>query len=323
MIKFRKFFYILSSVLVIVSIVSLVVFGLPLGIDFKGGSLLELKFISDDTGNVIVLSREEILSALSELGLGTVQVQETDGKSVILKFRDVDEETHQLILEKLRNARNIKNVEEANEEVIELSKIELINFEEEKFESIGPVIGRETMRKSFVAMGLVFTMIVVYVAWAFRKISYPIGSIRYGIIALVALFHDILITLGVFALYASYTNSEIGVPFIAALLTILGYSVNDTIVVFDRIRENLFKLGDRISFENLVSKSIRESLVRSINTSATTLFVLFAVFFFGGPTIHNFVFALIVGISIGTYSSLALASPLLVTWATRTASNKI
>lgn len=321
MIKFRKFFYILSSVLVIVSIISLVVFGLPLGIDFKGGSFLELKFISDEAGNVNVLSREEILSALSELSLGTIQVQETDGKAVILKFRDIDEETHQLILEKLRNAKNIKNVEVEGEEVIELSKIELINFEEEKFESIGPVIGRETMRKSFIAMGLVFVMIVVYVAWAFRKISYPIGSIRYGIIALVALFHDILITLGVFALYASYTNSEIGVPFIAALLTILGYSVNDTIVVFDRVRENLFKLGDRISFEKLVSKSVRESLVRSINTSATTLSVLFAVFFFGGPTIHNFVFALIVGISIGTYSSLALASPLLVTWASRSESS--
>ena len=157
-------------------------------------------------------------------------------------------------------------------------------------------------------------MIVLYVAFAFRKLSFPIKSWWYGIIALVTLFHDVLIALGIFSVYLYISGGEIGVPFIAAVLTILGYSVNDTIVVFDRVRENLLKLGGRLGFDNIVARSVKDSLVRSVNTSLTTLFVLLAIFFFGGATIKDFVLVLIIGIVIGTYSSLAIAAPLLASW---------
>ena len=247
-----------------------------------------------------VPTRDEIAAALSELDIGQVSIQPGEGASFILRFREVDEQTHQEIIAKIS----------------ETSESDLV---EEQFQSVGPVIGQETVEKSYQAIALVLIMIVVYVAWAFRKISYPIGSTRYGLIALVTLFHDVVITVGFFAVFTHIMGTEIGVPFVAALLTIVGYSVNDTIVIFDRVRENLGRIGGQKDFEELVSDSVKENIVRSLNTSLTTLFVLLAIFFFGGATIHNFVFTLIIGIAIGTYSSLFLASPLLISWAKRRA----
>ncbi|MEX0877958.1 MAG: protein translocase subunit SecF [Candidatus Spechtbacterales bacterium] len=298
MIEKRKIFYILSTVLITVSIIGVAVFKLPLGIDFKGGSLMEVGFLPDEDGNITILSREDVTSALSDIDLGSISIQQGGDDSLILRFRDVDEETHQEILAKITEASEAE-------------------VEEKQFQSVGPVIGRETISKSAWAMGLVLAMIVVYVAWAFRRISYPLGSVRYGVIALITLFHDVIITVGFFAIFTHFKGTEVGVPFIAALLTIVGYSVNDTIVVFDRVRENILRFGNQKDFNELVSASVKESVVRSLNTSLTTLLVLFAVFFFGGETIHNFIFTLIVGIAIGTYSSIFIASPILVSWAER------
>lgn len=345
--RYRKIYYSFSTVLIVASIASLWFFGLDLGIDFKGGSLMELRFQEDTEGVLYTPTKSEIRGALSDLEIGDLRIQETSTDSIFLRFSDVDEETHLVILERIgsigpsmdkssdgqidSSAEN--EVTEANitdDGVLELELDEEAfqritgqrvtaqgSLIEERFESIGPVIGRETIRKSLQAIVLVLILVVGYIAWAFRKISYPIGSVKYGLSALVALFHDILITMGAFSILSHLSGAEVGVPFVAALLTILGYSVNDTIVIFDRIRENLSKVRSSVSFEDIVSKSARESLVRSVNSSLTTIFVLTAILLFGGATLYSFVLTLIIGISIGTYSSLAVASPLLVSFARR------
>ncbi len=186
-------------------------------------------------------------------------------------------------------------------------------FEEIRFEAIGPTIGKELRQKTYWALVLIITAIVVYIAWAFRKVSKPVTSWKYGTVTIVALLHDIIIPVGIFSLLGRLYNIEVNAPFVAALLTILGYSVNDTIVVFDRIRENLLKHYDG-DFDEIVESSIRQTLVRSFNTSITTLLSLIAIFFFGGESIRDFVLALIIGVVSGTYSSIFIASPLLVTW---------
>ena len=246
--NYKKYFYTLSLVLVVISIVGLFVFPLRLGTDFAGGSLLEVSFSER-------ITHDEIRINLQEIDLGDITIRNVGETSVALRFHEVDEDTHQQILSALPGA------------------------EELRFNSVGPTIGKETQRRSIVAAFLVVVMILLYVAWAFRKISYPLGSFRYGLVALVALFHDVFITIGIFSVLGYMFGVEIGVPFVAAILTILGYSVNDTIVIFDRIRENLLMraTGGR-SFKDVVEVSIRQTIVRSLATSITTLLVLTTVF---------------------------------------------
>ncbi|MEA2098204.1 MAG: protein translocase subunit SecF [Patescibacteria group bacterium] len=366
----RKIWFAFSALLISASIVALSVWGLNLGIDFTGGTLMEFSFEEK------TLNSEEIKDALKDLDIGEINVQFSND-SVLLRFRDVSEDTHQEIIKALDLAilgeskneeenddleGDIENTEEestdtliepisgirkamAADEVetidgVEESGIEVttdsgeeINIEseeidlepimasgeenskikEKRFDSIGPVIGNELKSTAVIAIIIALFAIVFYIGWAFRKVSRPVSSFKYGIIATITLFHDIIITLGVFAVLGHLYNVEIGIPFIAALLAILGYSVNDTIVVFDRTRENLIKFGHD-DFENVVNKSVNETLIRSLNTSFTTLLVLITLYLFGGETIKYFIIALIVGISAGTYSSIFIASPLLVTW---------
>jgi preprotein translocase subunit SecF len=187
----------------------------------------------------------------------------------------------------------------------------------ERFETIGPVIGEELRKRTLQALVLGVIGIIIYIAWAFRRVSRPVPSWQYGLAAIIALVHDVVITIGVFAALGYWLGVEVGAPFVAALLTILGYSVNDTIVVFDRVREHLLdkEQARRLSFGQLVSVASRRSVTRSVNVSLTTLLVLLAIFFFGGSSIQYFVLALIIGVTVGTYSSLFLASPLLVIFA--------
>lgn len=292
----QKFFYTLSVTLILASVIALVIFPLPLGIDFRGGSLMELRFLPDQEEVVRVPDKQEVVEALGGFELGAVSIQRAGNDTMLLRFGDIDEETHQAILTALAN-------------------LTTSGIQEERFDSIGPVIGGETINKSAKAIVFVLIVIVAYVAWAFRKITYPVRSWKYGTTALLALFHDVVITLGAAAVYMHFSGDEIGVPFVAAILTILGYSVNDTIVVFDRLRENLLRFGRQMTFNETVQRSVKESLVRSLNTSLTTLLVLFAIYLFGGATIQSFVAVLIFGITIGTYSSLALAVPFLAIWA--------
>ena len=287
MLKYRKYYYTLSSVLVVASIISLAVVGLNFGIDFTGGGVMEVNFKSERPNH------EQVRVALADVDLGETIIQDIGPSGLILRFKNIDEAVHQEALNKFEG---------------------LGEFEELRFESIGPVIGAETKRKSIWAILLVLVAILVYIAWAFRRISFPLKSWKYGIVALITLFHDVLITVGVFSIISHFLGVEIGVPFVAALLTIFGYSVNDTIVIFDRIRENVLRQGSTFEFAEVINKSVRQTYVRSLNTSLTTLFVLLAIFLFGGITIKYFVLALIIGVSVGTYSSLFLASPLLFSW---------
>ena len=233
-------------------------------------------------------------------------IQTAGETGLILRFRDVDEATHQLILAALKNFGE---------------------FKEEKFDSIGPVMGAEMTRRALWALGAALVAIVFYIAWAFRRVSRPVSSWKYGVVAILALLHDILIPTGIFALLGKYKGVEIDLFFVGALLTILGFSVHDTIVVFDRIRENLYKLKTSSSrsgivpipssgepYEITIDRSIKETIVRSVNTSLTTLLALLAIFFWGGVTVKYLALALILGITFGTYSSIFVASPLLVVW---------
>ncbi len=287
MLKHRKIYYTLSLALVIASVVSLASFGLNFGIDFTGGSSMDIEFRDGRP------SHEEIRFALGETDLGEIIIQDIGDAGLILRFKNIEETVHADVSEKLKS---------------------LGEFDERGFQSIGPVIGEETKRKSIWAVSLVFIMILVYVAWAFRRVSFPLKSWKYGVVALITLFHDVLITVGIFSVIGHFLNVEVGAPFIAALLTILGYSVNDTIVIFDRIRENVLRQGSIFNFADVINRSVKQTYVRSLNTSLTTLFVLLAIFFFGGVTIKYFVLLLIIGVTVGTYSSLFLASPLLFSW---------
>lgn len=248
---------------------------------------MEIKFLNERP------AAEEVRAAVSELNLeGDIVVQLTSDQNMILRFQQIEEDTHQQIYSML---------EEKYPD----------NAQEERFEAIGPSIGKELRSKAIYSILVVILAIVLYIGWAFRKVSWPVKSWKYGIIAIIALSHDVMITLGVFAILGRFGGIEVGLPFVAALLTILGYSVNDSIVVFDRIRENLGRLV-KTDFENIVNRSVNETVTRSINTSFTTLIVLLMVAIFGGASIQFFVLALMIGILSGTYSSIFLASPLLV-----------
>lgn len=292
--KYSKFYYIFSGLLIAGSIISLLFFGLKFGIEFTGGSILEVDFRTERP------SVETIQQNLSEFNLGEIAIQPVGQNGILFRMGQVDEETRQKIVAKLQT---------------------ISPLDEKTFEQIGPVIGKELKQKTEIAIGLALLAITLYIALAFRKVSRPIVSWQYGIASLIALFHDILIPVGVFSILGKLYNAEITVPIIAALLTIVGFSVHDTIVIFDRIRENLLRRTFP-SFELAVNASLNQTLGRSINTVLTVLIVLFALFFFGGQTIKYFSLALIIGVVSGAYSSIFIASPLLVSWWKRQESQK-
>jgi preprotein translocase subunit SecF len=284
--KFSSYYYIISGVLIIASIIALSMFGLKFGIEFAGGSSMKVEFAKN------VPSNQDISNALTSFNLGDITVQPTGSNGAILQFKGVDETTHQNIL-------------------AELNK--LTETTEKSFQYIGPSVGQELRNKTELAIVLALLAITIYIAFAFRKVSRPVSSWKYGITSLVALFHDVLIPLGVFSILGHFYNVEITIPIIAALLTILGFSVHDTIVIFDRIRENILRKGMG-EFENTVNWSLNQTLGRSVSTVLTVLFVLLAIYFFGGDTLRYFALALIIGIVSGAYSSIFIASPLLVSW---------
>lgn len=287
-VKYRKIYFVFSGILIISSIVALFVFGLNWGIDFKGGSILELRYRD------VRPSNQEIEKSLEGIDLGTISIQPTEEKGVIIRTKDINETVHQQVLQKLR---------------------EQADFEELRFESIGPVIGKELTRKTQFLILISSFIILIYIALAFGRIQRPMKSWHYGLVtALVALFHDVLIPLGVFAVLGKFYGTQVTIPIVAALLTVLGYSVNDTVVIFDRIRENLLK-REGLTFEEIVNKSLNQVVVRSINISLVSILVLLAIFFWGGATLKDFSLALIIGIAAGTYSSIFIAAPVMVSWA--------
>ncbi|MBI4120135.1 MAG: protein translocase subunit SecF [Parcubacteria group bacterium] len=285
----RKIFLTASAVLVLLSAASLAVWGLKFGIDFTGGSLWEVEFPHGRPDSAA------ILAALVDYKMDTALIQPVGEKGVILRSRDINENTHQAAL-------------------IELKGLGAV--EEKRFESIGPTLGKELQRKSVKAVIGVLVLIIVYIAWAFRKVARPVSSWKYGVIAIIALIHDVTIPTGVFAVLGHFGGVEVDALFVTAALTILGFSVHDTIVVFDRIRENLKRRSGE-DFSQTVNASVNETMSRSISTSLTVLLVLAAIYFLGGQTTQNFALALIIGVFFGTYSSIFVAGPLLSYWAGR------
>lgn len=284
-IKLRKIWFLLSGTLVGLSLLSLGVFGLRYGIDFTGGSLMEIEFENRPI-------EADARVAIEELNLTGVQVQASGEKEMLIRTTDLSEDEHQLVLSTLEERFGA--------------------LDELRFDSIGPVIGQELRRTALTGLALTLLLIGLYIAWAFRKVTEPIASWKYGLLTIIAAFHDVLITVGAFSVLGHFYGWEIGTSFVAATLTILGYSINDTVVVFDRTRENLTR--SRGSFEDTVERSVQETFSRSINTSFTTLLALLAIFVFGGDSTKPFALALIIGIVVGTYSSIFLASPALVAW---------
>ncbi len=282
----RNIFFSISVIFVGASVLALILWGLNFGIDFKGGSLLQIEYKNEKPANDIIRQK------LSPLDLGEITIQPTGDKGAFLRFKDIDEETHQKILASLGGSGEL---------------------EEKRFESVGPVIGQELKSRSFWAILAVLLAIIVYIAYAFRKVSKPVASWRYGVAAIIALAHDVTIPAGIFAVLGHFMGVEVGLLFVTALLTILGFSVHDTIVVFDRIRENLRK-GGTSDFENTVETSINQTISRSINTSLTVILTLLAIYIFGGESTKYFSLTLVIGIFFGTYSSIFIASPLLVSW---------
>lgn len=288
----------ISLVMFLVFGASLLKYGLKYGIDFTGGSSLEVRFAGDRPTVQVV---EAAIKNDKEIGdIGSLVIVPVGDKEMNLRFQQTSEEKHQAVLKALGNIKQ-ENAPKDAKLVEELS-----------FDSVGSSIGQELRSKSFNLIVLVLLAIIVFISYSFRHVSKPVASWKYGVASVVALVHDTIITLGIFAYLGHKFGYEINTPFVAAILTVMGYSNHDTIVVFDRVRENLPKSSE--DFEGTVNTSLNQTLIRSINTSITSLLALLAVFFFGGDSIKVFVLALIIGISIGTYSSIFVASPLLVVW---------
>ena len=260
---------------------------LELGIDFTGGSLMEFQFESET-------ETDSLYNAIEEAYPNSVsQMTVTDQGTYIVQAKDMSEEQ----LQAVRSSVTEKIGE----------------FEMLRFNTIGPKIGATLKRKAFIALSIALVAIVLYIAYAFRKVPRRVSPWKFGFCAIIALAHDIIITLGIFALL----GFEVNAFFITALLTIMGFSVHDTIVVFDRIRENLKQQNRDDTFGDIADVSLNQTLTRSINTSISTLFPLLALYIWGAPSIKIFVFALIIGIFVGTYSSIFIASPALTMWQER------
>ncbi len=286
-IKFYKVWLGVSIAITVVALAALVGFGLQLGIDFKGGTLSQLDFTQG------LPPVGELQDFLSQNEYRDAVIQPLEGNQVIIRTGPREKEEHDRLLSVLSEKFG--------------------EVREEQYSSIGPTIGRELRNKAFYQLGLVSLGIILYIAYAFRKVSKPVSSWKFGISAIIALLHDLIIVLGVFALLGKYSGVEVDGLFVTALLTVLGFSVHDTIVVFDRIRENLrVRAGQGLA--EVINSSINQTLVRSINTSLTVVFVLTALLLFGGESIRYFVLALLIGIVAGTYSSIFIASPMLLIW---------
>lgn len=281
-------FFIFSGILIIPGLISLVFWGLQMSIDFTGGTLLELK-IETDKSNIL----DNIKQVATQQNIEISSIQITGNNSYLLRLKQIDQ----------NRSREFQS---------ELSK-KTGTVSEVRLETVGPTIGKETQQNAMKAIVVATVAIIVYITAVFRKIPKPYSSIKFGLCAVVALIHDILVVVGIFSIFGHYLKVEVDSLFITALLTVIGFSVHDTIVVFDRIRENLKKIHDQ-SFEFIVNESILQTLARSLSTSLTVVFTLLALLLFGGETIRWFIVALLIGILSGTYSSIFNAAPLLVVW---------
>ncbi len=284
-VKYRKLFYVLSALIVGASIASISIWGLKPGIDFKGGSILEVSYIGTRP------EQAQLESEIEKLNLGA-SIRQTGDKGYIIRMKDIGQEEKMVLDDAISSFGSSTQV---------------------RFDSVGPLLGVEAIKKSVASIVFVLIAIILFIAFAFRKVSQPVNSWKYGLIAILALAHDVIVPTGVFAALGYFKGYEVDTLFVTALLVVLGFSIHDTIVVFDRVRENLGRAKSNKPFEEIVGDSISQTFTRSINTSFTTLLALIVLYFVGGESTHQFSLALIIGITAGTYSSVFLGSPLLVT----------
>ncbi len=287
----RKLWYTLSLLIIVPGLVALIVFHLNLGIDFTGGTVWELQFPRTDIQSL------DVRQLLIDQGQQDPQVQIATG---------VDPNTQTALIK-------LKHLEEGSPEKTRLSnalKAKYGDYKELRLDSVGPTVGASVSKNSILSVVAASVGILLYLAWAFRKVKRPF---LYGSCAIVAMLHDVLVVLGIFAILGKVVGTEIDSLFVTALLTVIGFSVHDTIVVFDRIRENQIR-RPAMPFDDVVNYSLNQTIVRSINTSLTVVFTLLALVLFGGATIREFVLALLIGVVSGTYSSIFNASQLLVSW---------
>lgn len=283
-IKYKWIFFLLSGLLVLGSIWSFYRHGLNLGTDFTGGSIVEVSYQSGRP------TASAVRTAITPLDLGTPAIQLAGESEVIVRLRTLTESEHQALLGALPG-----------------------DPVEGRFSSIGPSVGAELARKGLIALVLVILLIIAFIAFAFRQVSRPVSSWKYGVVAFIALLHDLIIPIGIFSYLGAARGYEVDALFLTGLLTILGLSIHDTIVVFDRIRENLRKQVAS-DFAGTVGQSLSETFSRSINTSLTIIFVLVVMFLYGAAATKGFTLLMAVGVLVGTYSSIFIASPLLVAW---------
>ncbi len=291
-VKNRITFFIISALLIIGSFWAMAQYGMNYGIDFKGGSILEVTYV--DVDGAVTPSLDQVKTILTEAGISNALVSPRGEKGYSIKMRELSSE-------------------EKNATIRALTSSGTNPVTVEKFNAIGPVVGNELRQKAMVAISVVIICIMLFIMFAFRKVR---NSFNYGLATVIALAHDVIIPTGIYVIWSHYTGAEIDLLFVTALLAILGYSVHDTIVVFDRVRENLMRapVGKTApTFEEVVGASVTQTMGRSINTSLTIFITLLALYFVGGSSTEHFAFILLVGVIVGTYSSIFVASPLLVT----------
>lgn len=279
----KQWFFLFSAIAMVISIIALAVFGLKPGIDFTGGTSMTLRFNPQ-------VSQEELRQELMTFGHVEVIIQ-SSGDDFLLRMKEIAPSEREELISVLE--------EELDTEVMVRD-----------YNTISPSIATETARSAGIAVMIASVAMLFYIAWAFRRMPSPF---RWGTCAIIALIHNIVFVAGIFSILGKTTNIEIDALFLTGVLTIVGYSINNTVVVFDRIRENIVK-GISPDFAVTVNSSLLETLGRSLNTSLTTICVILALFLFGGATIHNFMLVLLIGLLAGTYSSLFIAGPLLVVW---------
>lgn len=285
----KKYWWLgISAGLIGFSILALVVWPLRIGLDFTGGTLIEVA-VNDGRPD-----RQKVVTELGLIGIEQITSQEAGEKGLLLKAAPINQEQHGRLTAKLAE----------------------LGLTERRFENVGPTVGADLTRKAIVAVVIASIAIICFIAYSFRNVPRPASSWRFGVVAVAALIHDVLITAGGFALLGELYGYEVDSLFVTALLTIMGFSVHDTIVVFDRLRENmrLSPISTINQFEAAANASLVQTLNRSLNTSITVILVLLSLALLGGETTRPFVIALLIGITVGTYSSIGLATPLLVIW---------
>lgn len=285
----RYWFFALSLIVIIPGLIALALWGLPLAIDFTGGSLLEVRF---DTGSPP--SPANVVELYNELRIGESLVQSAGTADIIARSKPIDDPTKTKLLAEMETRFE--------------SPVTVL-----RFESVGPTVGAEVAQRAASAVGWAALGILVYITYAFRRVP---KAIRYGVSAIIAMLHDVAIVIGIEAIFGHFFGWEVDALFLTALLTVVGFSVHDSIVVFDRIRENQ-RIYRRLDFETLVNHSIVQTLDRSINTQLTVMLTLLALLLFGGVTTRHFVTILLIGVFSGTYSSIFNAAPILVVWEKR------